>query len=727
MMAARFKLSSWCWALGAALLVFAARLHEIHLYTGDVPHNDQWQIEAADVIEPWLAGTPHPGAFFAPHFEHVPACTRLLTWLEVRLTGRWDPFVQTTVNALLFSAFIFLVVRWVAAHLRPAPAGAVIALLVFNACLAHDWENITWGFQSQFPCALICLFLHVRGSLENPPGSRGWWLAQAAGLAGLFTLAGMWIAPLAVVLASLWTAPRGSRWRLFPLLTAALGLVIIAAIRLHAPPGQAFAQTAGSSLRFVYALLDLLGWPAGWPGAVVLVNLPFLLFALQLRGRANATAFDRIVLALGLWAVGQAAALAYARSADYGGYVSRYGELLAVLVLANSLALARLIPALPRWRPAARLGALGWAAIVALGAWELSTGGHTQYFHEHAVGNARIRREAVQAYLAHHDRSLLEQPGTRWVLYQVVDRITSLLDEPGFRALLPSTVNPANPPDAAGTFVRRVQARAPLLAVAAGLVWVTGAALQTRDRRHPAELPAFTLQAETLLPWLAAPTAIAAGALVFAWPDPFTFDLTERWHRFYNPPGSTGPLQLRIVQGSQEIPDEYLVAAAPLSPLAVRLQFGGTNPGSTAFTCTAWSKVFPVRSPWFVVPIAGWPTANGNGLRLRIEEPDGRFITEVDCPGPNSADIGYWTADVRAYAGKQARLVLYDGRTDTEAWVAAAPPIATDDPALAARMAAALPMEQIAAAHGALGCLAVASAALLAFSLALRRRLSAPT
>jgi hypothetical protein len=101
--------------------------------------------------------------------------------------------------------------------------------------------------------------------------------------------------------------------------------------------------------------------------------------------------------------------------------------------------------------------------------------------------------------------------------------------------------------------------------------------------------------------------------------------------------------------------------------------------------------------------------ANGNGLRLRIEEADGKFITEVECMGPNPQGIGFWTADVRDYAGKMARLVLYDGRTGTEAWVAAAPPIATQDAALATALSRRMQREQLRPLHTSLGVLALIS------------------
>ncbi|MDP2137105.1 MAG: hypothetical protein Q8J74_04555, partial [Candidatus Didemnitutus sp.] len=511
----RPQLSSWFWAIGAAGLVFAARLHEIHLHTGEVAINDQWKIEAADILLPWLNGTLRPSDFFAPHFEHVPLWTRLLVWVEVVLTGRWDPLVQTTVNAAFYAAFIALLTRWVSSLLSPAAALGVSMLFVVGSVLPHAWENITWGFQSQFPLALLFLFLHVQGSFAHPAGSRRWWWAQGAGAAGLFTLAGMWMAPLAVVLAGAWTRTHDSRWRLFPLVLVVAGLGIILLIRATAPSYGAFAQTAGSPLHFVRALLDLLGWPAGWPGALVILNLPWLIFALQLRGRVASTPFDRTVLAFGIWAIGQAGALAFARGSDYGGYVSRYGELLAVLVLANSLALCRVAPASRRWRPASLLFALAWIGVVLTGWWQLSTGGHTAYFHENSAPRAQLRRDALQAYLLHHDRTLLEQPNTRWVLYQDIEQVTRLLDQPDFRALLPASVNPANPTDLIGTLVRTVQSHARIGAGLAGGIFLAGIILSWRRSSGTHTLPAFELQPERLLPWLAAATAIAATALLF--------------------------------------------------------------------------------------------------------------------------------------------------------------------------------------------------------------------
>ncbi|MFI5335711.1 MAG: hypothetical protein ACHQ5A_02945 [Opitutales bacterium] len=712
-MRSRRQLSWWLWAGGAALAILAVRLGEIHRYTGDVAINDQWKIEAADLIAPWLDGTLRPWTFFLPHFEHVPVWTRLLAWLEVALTGRWDPLVQATVNSLLYAGFAALLLRWLTGALRLSAAILLTLLVAAIGMLPHGWENTTWGFQSQFPFALLFLFLHADGSFRHAPGSAGWWRAQAAGVAGLFTLASMWMAPLAVVLVSLWTQLRGSRLRLWPLLTCSAGLAIIGVVRAVAPPGGAFAQTAGSPLQFLHALFDLLGWPAGWPGALILLNLPLLLFALQLRGRSAAAAFDRTTLALGVWTWGQVLALAYARSADYSGYVSRYGDLLAIGLLANGIAVARLVPAARILRAFRAVIALAWAATAASGLVHLSTTGHAAYFHENAVRNAQIRRDAVQAYLQHHDRRQLESPETRWRLYQDVTQITSLLDRPDFRVLLPASVNPAVSPNLAGRLVRLVQRDWMVIGLAGTTLALAGLALTVCS--PPGVLPLAALAVRPV-PWLrpvAAGVGLAAFTLLFCWPDPFTFRQTSRWKQLILPPGSVGPLTYAFV-GPAPLPVERLQGAAPLSPPELRDLFCGTAPEGPGLTGTILSSPFTITTPWLVVPHAGFPVGNGNGLRIRVYEADGRTFTEVACEGPNPPEIAFWTTDVRSYQGRTARLVLYDGRTETEAWVAAAPPIATRDSSLAARLTARRRMEQLAPAHQALGWIALVAGLLFA-------------
>lgn len=705
-------LSRWSWLapIGVACVVLAARLGEIHGYAGAVPHNDQWYVEARDIIAPWLQGTLGLKSFFIPHFEHVPAWTRMLVWLQVVITGRWDPLVQMTVNAMLHAGFIWLVARWSFQTLRPTSAALLTGVLILGGSLPHAWENITWGFQSQFPLALVFLWLHVHGACTHTPGSKTWWLAQLAALAGLFTLAGMWLAPFAVLASWWWTGGRHQRRQWFPWIIAALGagMGVLAQSRLEG--GGSFAQILQSPLAFLHAWLHVLGWPSILPGAVAIIQLPWLIHALRLRGQGAAAPLDRIIFSLGLWSFAQAGLLAFTRTGDTSDFVSRNGDLLFVGVLAGALALTRLMPRTGRIRSLYLALAVVWSVLVFTGLVRNSTEGHAGYFHQHAANNADFRRTAVQQYLTAGDRSMLESATARWALAEDPDLITAMLDQSDFRALLPASVNPQSTPDTVGSSVRWLQAHWWWLLGGGFAAAALGFGVSIRQNHSPLLVPPLT---PVTGPWhwrISAAVAGLAVALMFAWSNPLAFNQELRWQRMLGGDRAVTGMSFAFV-GPSEYGSDRLQGAAPILPEILRNQFFGTAPAGPEFTCTVVSSPFELTTPWLIVPYAGYPVGSGNGIRLRILDARGQAIgDEIGCPGPNLEGIGYWVVDVRNHQGRSAILVLYDGRTDTEAWVAVAPPIRSADPAFAETLARGLENEKHAGTHRALAVIALIAA-----------------
>ncbi len=686
---------AWLWPFGVAGIVFALRLHEVFRHGGDVPFNDQWVIEASDIIGPWLDGGLRPWAFFAPHHEHIPVWTRLMAWIQVALTGRWDPLVQMTVNAALHAAGVFLIVNW-AKRVLPFGASLLIGLLVIAlGGVPHAWENIAWGFQSQFPLALLCLFINIHGSFAAPPGSRTWWIAQAAGIAGFFTLGSMWVAPLAVALISLWTHSGGnSRLRWIPPALALSGMGIMALIYFTAAPGYAFAHNASSPLLFLRAWLNLLGWPLDHPAAPVILNLPLLGLFLRLRGQSATPAFDRLILALGLWAVAQAAGTAFARGGDYTGFVSRHGDVLAILPLANGLALCRLLPAIHSWQPVFRLFICLWVGMVGLGLHTLATTGHARHFHEHSAHWSGLRREAVQQFIHHDNDTPLTSEPTATLLFFQSDRVAGLLSRPTFQALLPASVNPDNPPDLAGKCARMLQRQWAWLLGLSLLPLLTGL---WRGRHATGSLPPLPSTRCARVDGFILAGITGGGLIVLGLlSPPFEFRQEQRWRNIIAPPDAVENMTFAFAGDAPLFPPERLVGAARLDPPALRNLFFGTHPEGPEQTGTVLGSPFRITHRWFIVPHAGYPVSHGNGLRIRIENAAGQTIAhEVGCPGPNPGHIGFWAADLGEYAGHYGRVVLYDGRTETDAWVAVAPPIASDSPELAAQLAHRLDLEQL--------------------------------
>jgi hypothetical protein len=596
-----------------------------------------------------------------------------------------------TWNAAFYAGFVWLAARWVWSVFRATPAAAITLLLLLAGSLPHAWENIAWGFQSQFPLALIAVFLLVHGCYTYPAGSRRWWLAVAAGGAGLLTIASFWLAPLAIVAGWLWTGPLRRADLAAPKILAATGAIALLAIRLSVD--NSFTQGTHSSLQFLHSYLHLLGWPSLLPGSVAVIQLPWLIHALRLRRQADATPVDRIILVLGLFNLLQAAALAFGRIGDTQDFVSRYGDLLFVGTLASAGALARLTPRSDGERTRFLLLTVLWGALTVAGLVRNSTGGHAAYFHEFAGEKAALRLSAVQTYLADGNRTVIESPGARAVLFYDAELVERLLAQPKLAALLPASVNPANAPDAAGNFVRALQARWPWL-VGGGLLCLLAGAGVCAWRRVDAD-PLGPLPAPAD-PWRwRVAAALGGSALVatLAWSNPFALDASTRWQRWLGGEEALKGLTFAFTTASPFGP-ERLQGAAPITPEILRNQFFGTAPEGPGFTGTVVSSPFVITKPWLIVPYAGYPVGHGNGMRVRLVDAQGNQAgEEIGCPGPNQEGVAYWAADVRAHVGKRARLVLYDGRTDTEAWVAASPPIPAESPDLALSLAHGLAAE----------------------------------
>ena len=667
---------------GTMLVILAARLGEIHLFGSDVPRYDQWPVEGLQVVRPWLASTLTAGDLFIPHGEHIPAWNRVFMWFQLVITGKWDPLVQVTVNAVLFTGFVMIIAKWILRFLTPIAALPTLLVLILVGGIPHGWGNITWGYQSGYPLALIFLFLHIYGTCTQQPWTRFWWVAQGAALAALFTIEGMWLTPLVVVASFLWTSPRKIRDHLVPLSIAIIGLMLCLLLK----QGGAASSFFQNPISHLHAWLHLLGWPSALPGAVGIMLLPWLIHAQRLRNRPETTPFDRIIFSLGLW--GSAYALLLASNLPDAGadFDSRCGDLHLIGVLAGVMAFSRLIPNSGKMRPVLLSLAIIWAGLLVSG---LATGtleGQSRHFHNIAANDAEIRREVIQSYLLHKNSAPLEAPNARGLLYHDIDSLIVLLETPHFSTVLPSSVFPNNAPGYIERAARFLQSKWLWLLIP-GLM--TALIAMAHHLRNGASSESIAAIPDARDPWRWRTSAIIGGlaiVLLFAWANPFAFNQGKRWQQTL---GGAAALQevTFAIQGLPTYDSKRLQGAAPITPVVLRNRFFGSAPDGPGFTGTIISSTFRITNPWLVVPFAGYPIGYGNGLRIRILDRAGQATDiEIGCPGPNLTGIDYWQVDLREYQGRDARVVLYDGRSETEAWVAAASPIPTADPSLAQKL-----------------------------------------
>jgi hypothetical protein len=433
--------------------IWCAKLGEIGRYGTDVPYWDQWAKEGEMIYAPWFERHEFWKNIFVPHNEHRMAATLALNLGLVRLAGdQWDARVQCAVNAalhaLLAVGLVGLVfrrfgVRW----------GAGTALLVTLICAPPiAWENVFGGFQScfYFLAGFSLLALYLLSDLRLRPGRAVLGLA-AGGLALVSMGSGLLIsAPLAVIaILRLVEFRRTSPVRNSALVELAAALAIGGAgVWLHtAAPWHDSIHAHSLRELFVYAV-RCLAWPlytAPWLSVALWAPWLVLLVArVRWFGRASVDAERRrladFVLGAGVWIVLQALAVGYSRAGASPYPAARYGDVFALGLVLNFLALALLLgpPARDALRPSpARYSLpLGWlaltAVVVVIGARGVVP--DVQQKHRDNLGYERN----VHAFVLTDDYAALEKASP--LPFPMADWLARILRNPTLRRLLPSSV-----------------------------------------------------------------------------------------------------------------------------------------------------------------------------------------------------------------------------------------------------------------------------------------------
>jgi hypothetical protein len=420
---------------GTLLVLLGVKLWLIRTYANGTPFWDQWDAEAARLLEPYLHGTLGIQDLLAAHNEHRILFTRLFNLLLFEWNGLWSPIVETTANSFLHVGGIGLLtlLAWRAVGRSSLPFLLAVALCLFLA--PYGFENTLFGFQSQFYFVMIFSFgalwlLAVRPTL-GPAWCAGIFLAAMA----YFSLAS---GVLAFAAGAATLAVRGVlRGEHRTDLAAAAVLLALSALCLHFVPAVAYHADlrAPDVSAFAGAAVRGLAWPFGGPVAALLRNAPLLLFlASMLRSRPQGRDPHWFLFALALWCLGQEASLAFGRFQEV--LAPRYMDLHVVSLFANAAALAALLLAAGKrslWWP----GAVWLIACFATLAVGLARGDLAMRLEETRAMTSR-QEDNLRAYLSGGDRTkFLAQPHLA-LPYPSAERLAGLLDSPTLRAVLPT-------------------------------------------------------------------------------------------------------------------------------------------------------------------------------------------------------------------------------------------------------------------------------------------------
>ena len=330
----------------------SAKLGLIHRFGTPLPFWDQWE-EAHVVYLPYFEGKLSLADLFAAHNEHRIFFTRIYDLGLLLLNQQWDGQLQMVINAIIHCATLaglgWLMSRW----LEKRYWVLLWLPLILALALPLGWENSLAGFQSQFYFLLIFSLLTLWLLGLHKPNSARWWCGAVAAVMSLFTLASGFLAAAAVFALALFRVakhPKG--WKQQSPTLAFCAAVTVAGLLLKADVKAHHVLQAHSVSEFLIALGNNLAWP--WivvPPFAVFNLLPLAALAwFYLKEKDANRPAEEMTLALGIWAILQGAAAAYARGADGRPPGWRYMDSSSFILIANCFSIAIL---LSRYSPAA--------------------------------------------------------------------------------------------------------------------------------------------------------------------------------------------------------------------------------------------------------------------------------------------------------------------------------------------------------------------------------------
>lgn len=433
---------TWLLGGGVVLLVTGLRLGLINYFGTDQPFADQWGAEGTTFLQVPLHEPFNWGSFFWPHGEHRPAITRLITrGLILGNGGQWDCYAEIVANLIITA--VFLGVAWQAAirvGRGPWLVGvAGLMVLLFSQPCAY--ENLLWGFQSQFLFLFLAGWAHVYGTLRTSRINAIWWGGCLAGFCGLFSIAAGVMSAAALVAAAVGEFIRGRRdaWTystvIFNGLLLAFGLWLL-------PTGVASGETHLDHLATaVRQTAYLLSWPMGGAGWCLLLQAPCaLLLASWIRSPRGDTN-DRWLAILGLWVALMAFAVGFGRTLTPDTIGVRYYDIMIVGLFVQALALVHLL------RSSNRLGglragfALCWLIGAGTGFWNFNRPEFSGAMLRQQKIYALEQREIVREFMVNDDPAPLEEFENRTHRLPHFQLTLALLRDKQCQPLLPPSLS----------------------------------------------------------------------------------------------------------------------------------------------------------------------------------------------------------------------------------------------------------------------------------------------
>jgi len=434
--------------LGLGVVLFAAgtKLALIHRYGTDQPYADQWAAEGMYLLRGPLYYQVDFTQVISPHGEHRPGLTRLWVLGLIKANGgQWDPYVELVANLLVYGAFLTLAWRWLASLIGGCALAVVAMLLAALFALPCAYENYLWGFQVHFFFLFLFGLIHVHGTVAGRQLGWRWFVAQVAGLIGLFSIAAGAMSAAALALLAVVELLRGRRnawvWATMAVNLGILGLGLWLLPAASVSTGTKVARLGQTVTGMAY----LFSWPFAGLGWCLLLQAPWvaLLVAAWRGGEQDRASGDGLLVASGLWVGGMVFAIAFGRVVNADNIGVRYYDVLLFGLCVNLLALFRVGLRQAGWRRAL-YGSVGavWIGALCIGLWHHNKPEDLRNLFKFQHDQAVEQRRLVQEFLVTSDPAKLqdfENATHRFPHFQVT---LDFLRDPKVPTLLPPSLTP---------------------------------------------------------------------------------------------------------------------------------------------------------------------------------------------------------------------------------------------------------------------------------------------
>jgi hypothetical protein len=434
----------WLVLAACVAAILGAKLWLIGAYGSNVPFWDQWD-EGRTIYLPYLAGNLSLGDLFAAHNEHRITLTRLAHLAQFAVDPRWQPLLETIVNAAVHTLAIGIIVTLLARVLDQADVFLVAVFAALAFAVPFGWGNALSGFQLQFYLLILLAPASLAILAPSAAFSPRWWIGTFLGLLSYLTVASgaltLGAAAALALIQLLFGMRRGrSEW-----LGLTVHAALFAAMLWDIPRIPGHANLAPKSLTGLYeALMVAASWPIAKPnwtsleraGAALVIYLPALVLAIRLL-RARAPVADQrwFVVALAGWAALQLLTLAAGRGVSI--LEPRYFDLFLIAPLAGVAALlVNRADAQGRWRTVTTAFAAVWLLALVIG------GGHKALSilpDELSAWRqqADARKANLSRFLTTGDFAALTNKPPFHIPYPSAERLREIVADPALRAILP--------------------------------------------------------------------------------------------------------------------------------------------------------------------------------------------------------------------------------------------------------------------------------------------------